>query len=74
MEIRILQMEELGTAAGISLFVFDTCLRNRMEFTQTISFVEDYLKVNHLTELCQENKLIVWGAFEQEQMVGVSAL
>ena len=74
MEIRILQIEELSIAAGVSLFVFDTCLRNRMEFTQTISFVEDYLKVDHLVNLCQENKLIVWGVFEQEQMIAVSGL
>lgn len=74
MEIRILRIEELGIAAGLSRFVFDTCLRNRMEFIQTISFIEDYLQQNHLQNLYEENKLIVWGAFEQEQMVGVCGL
>ena len=74
MEIRMLQIEELKNAAGLSRFVFDTCLRNRMEFTQTISFVEDYLQIDHLQKLCDENKLILWGAFEETQMIGVCGL
>lgn len=74
MEIRILQETELANAAGLSRYVFDTCLRNRMEFVQTIGFVEDYLKVENLEILCREKKLTVWGLFEQEQMVGVAGL
>ena len=43
MEIRLLKEEELQNAAGLSRFVFDNCLRHRMEYPQTITFVEEYL-------------------------------
>lgn len=74
MEIRILQEAELANAAGLSRYVFDVCLRNRMEFVQSISFVEDYLKAENLVALCSENKLTIWGVFEETQLVGVSGL
>lgn len=74
MNIRMLREEELIHASGLSRYVFDTCLRNRMEFTQTIPFVENYIAEANLKNMCQENKLIVWGAFEEEQLVGVSGL
>lgn len=74
MEIRVLREEELIHASGLSRFVFDTCLRNRMEFMQTIPFVEEYISEINLRELYREGKLTVWGAFEQEQLVGVSGI
>lgn len=74
MEIRILREEELANAAGLSRYVFDTCLRNRMDFPQTIGFVESYVSVENLTRLHREQKLTVWGAFEMQQLVAVSAL
>jgi len=74
MNIRILEELELGQASGLSRYVFDTRLRNRMEFTQTIPFVEDYISEVNLRAMCRENKLILWGAFEQEQLVGVVGL
>lgn len=74
MEIRVLREEELGHASGLSRYVFDTSLRNRMEFTQTIPFVENYISEMNLIEMYKENKLVVWGAFEQEQLVGVAGM
>ncbi len=74
MEIRILKEEELVQAAGLSRYVFDTCLRNHMEFTQTIPFVENYITETNLRTMYQENQLIVWGAFELEQLVGVAGM
>ncbi len=74
MEIRILKEDELIHASGLSRYVFDTCLRNRMEFTQTIPFVENYISEGNLKALALEQKLIVWGAFEEEQLVGVAGL
>ena len=74
MEIRILQDEHLANAAGLSRFVFDNCLRNRMEFPPTLTFVEDYLKVENLQKMREEGTLTIWGVFEQEQLVGVSGL
>ncbi len=74
MEIRILQETELANAAGLSRYVFDNCVKYRMEFPQTIEFVEKYLTAENLMMLHKEAKLIVWGAFEQGQMVGVSGM
>lgn len=74
MEIRILQEEELANASGLSRFVFDNCLRNRMGFAQTIHFVEEYIAEINLKKLYREETLIMWGAFEQEQLVGVAGL
>lgn len=74
MEIRELVEEELGNASGLSRYVFDSCLRNRMEFTQTIPFIENYISVTNLKEMHREGKLIVWGAFEQEQLVGAAGM
>ena len=74
MEIRILQEIEIPNAAGLSRYVFDTCLRKRMEFEQTIGFVEEYLLPEHLMEMAREEKLTLWGVFEGEQLVGVSGL
>lgn len=70
----MLREEELIHASGLSRYVFDTNLRNRIEFTQTIPFVENYISESNLSEMCRENKLVVWGAFEQEQLVGVAGL
>lgn len=74
MEIRILQETELKIASGLSRYVFDYCLRNRMEYPQTIAFVEEYIMEANLRKLCEEGKLILWGVFEGEQMVAVSGM
>lgn len=74
MEIRILKEEELVNAAGLSRYVFDNCLRNRMEFPQTTAYVESYVSYDNLKNMQKEGKLTLWGAFEQEQLVAVSGL
>lgn len=74
MEIRILQREELKIASGLSRYVFDSCLRNRMEYPQTIAFVEEYIAEEHLIKMQEEGKLILWGIFEDMQMVAVSGM
>lgn len=74
MNIRILKESELIQAAGLSRYVFDTCLRNRMDFTQSIPYIEEYISGANMHKLCLENKLIVWGAFEGEQLVGVGGM
>lgn len=74
MIIRILKEEEMVHASGLSRYVFDTTLRNRMEFTQSIPFIEKYISESNLQCMTNESKLIVWGAFEGEQLVGVGGL
>ena len=74
MEIRILQNEEINIAAGLSRFVFDNCLRNRMEYPQTIAYVEEYIAEENLKTLCEEAKLRLWGVFDDGRLVGVSGM
>jgi N-acetylglutamate synthase-like GNAT family acetyltransferase len=74
MEIRFLQEEELANAAGLSRFVFDTCLRPKMEFPQTISFVEAYLSEENLRTKVSEEGLLLWGVYESGQLLGVSGM
>lgn len=74
MLIRILEQMEIPNAAGLSRYVFDVCLRNRMEYEQTIGFVEEYLKPDHLLEKIQAGNLIIWGVFEGPQLVAVSGM
>lgn len=74
MEIRILQNEEIKNAAGLSRYVFDSCLRNRMEYPQTIAFVEKYITEDYLKNLHEACELILWGAFEGEELIAVSGL
>ena len=74
MEIRILQKEELKIASGLSRYVFDVCLRNRMEYPQTIAFVEEYIAETNLEKMFDACELILWGGFEGGQLVAVSGL
>lgn len=74
MDIRILQSEEIRIASGLSRYVFDTCLRNRMEYPQTIAFVDEYIAEENMTRLQEECKLVLWGVFEENQLVAVSGM
>ena len=74
MEIRILESEEIKNASGLSRYVFDYCLRNRMQYPQTVAFVEDYIAEANLKKLYDACELILWGAFEEQQLVAVSGL
>lgn len=74
MEIRLLQENEIANASGLSRFVFDNCLRNRMSFAQTIHFVEEYITEANLRKMYQDETLLLWGVYEQEQLVGVGGL
>jgi len=70
----MVRREELNTASGLARYVFDNCLKYRMEFSQTIAFVEEYIAEENLKQLYDACELILWGVYEGEQMVAVSAL
>ena len=74
MEIRLLQEEELKVASGLARYVFDTCVRERMEFEQTAAYIEEYLSWEHLLEMVQNGQLFLWGGFEDNEPVAVSAM
>jgi len=74
MEVRFLEETELEYAAGLCRFVFDNCLRIRMDFPQTISFVEEYLTESNFKKQKEEGKLLLWGVYAQRQLLGVAAM
>ena len=74
MQIRLLQAEELENAAGLSHYVFDKCLRSRVEHEATLGYIDAYLTAENLMELTQEEKLFVWGAFDGDILIAVSAM
>ena len=74
MNIRLLQAEELENAAGLSRYVFDKCLRSRVEHEETLGYIDAYLTAENLMELTQEEKLFVWGAFDGDILIAVSAM
>ena len=74
MEIRFLKEEEIKHAGELSRFVFDTCLRPRMEFPQTITFVEEYLAEDNLRAMTSEGKLYLWGVFFNAKLVAVGGM
>lgn len=74
MEIRILKEDELAYASGLSRFVFDDCLRNRMDFAQTIPFVENYISDQNLKTMVREGRLTVFGAIEEGRLIGIGGV
>ncbi|MBQ8039183.1 MAG: GNAT family N-acetyltransferase [Lachnospiraceae bacterium] len=74
MEVRLLNEQEIKHAAELSRFVFDNCLRPRMEFPQTVAFVEGYLAESNLRAMKAEGKLFLWGAFVNEKLIGVGGM
>lgn len=74
MEIRFLQEDEIANAAGVARFVFDHYLRNRVEFPQTIEFVEEYLTEANLKQQKEEGRLLLWGAFESGRLWAVGGM
>lgn len=74
MTIRIVRREELNIASGLARYVFDNCSKDCIEHPQTIAFVEEYITEENLRQLYDTCELILWGVYEGEQMVAVSAL
>lgn len=71
---RILKESEIEVAAKQSRYVFDTCLRQRVNNEQTLSFVEDYLLPYQLKEKVQSGQLILWGAWNRNGLCAVSGM
>ena len=74
MNIRLLQAEELENAAGLSRYVFDKCLRSRVEHEETLGYIDAYLTAENIMELTREGKLFVWWAFDGDILIAVSAM
>ena len=74
MEIRLLNREEIPKAAEIANGVFQYCLRSSFADDASVRFFVDYAKPEKLLEMNDCGRLQLWGAFEQQQMVAMSAM
>ena len=74
MEIRILQENEIPQAAKITQGVFDFCLSGSITDQSLVDGFLEYSKEVHIRRMAAEEKVILWGVFEQGQMAGMSAM
>lgn len=74
MEIKILTTEQVPEAAGLARGVFDYCLRNTVSELQMVHAFEQYIRQEYLSSMISEGYLVMWGVYEQDNMIGVSAM
>lgn len=74
MEIKILTDEQLPEAIGLARGVFDYCLRNSIPNPKMIQAFEQYSHQDYLKHMMEEGYLVMWGVYEQETIVGMSAM
>lgn len=74
MEIRILQKHEIPQALQIARGVFDYCLGNSIPNPQMAAGFMDYTKQESIFRMVEDKVLVIWGAFEQGQMIGMSGM
>ncbi len=74
MEIKLLTTEQLPEAAGLAHGVFDYCLRNSINNPKMVQAFEQYSHQDYLKHMMEENYLVMWGAYDQGTIVGMSAM
>jgi GNAT superfamily N-acetyltransferase len=74
MEIRILQPEEYAEALQVAHGVFDYCLRQHISDPQLITGFRAYANEAAMRRMAEEDRLTLWGVFEQGRIVGMSAM
>ena len=74
MEIKLLTAEQLPEAAGLARGVFDYCLRNSIPNPKMIQAFEQYSHQDYLKHMMEDGYLVMWGAYEQGTIVGMSAM
>lgn len=74
MEIKLLTTEQLPEAAGLARGVFDYCLQNSINNPKMVQAFEQYSHQDYLKHMMEENYLVMWGAYDQGTIVGMSAM
>ncbi len=74
MEIKILTTEQLPEAAGLARGVYGYCLRNNVPNPKMSQAFDQYSHQDYLNNMMSEGHLVMWGAYEQDTIVGVSAM
>ena len=74
MEIKILNSKEAKTAVEFSRSVFNSMVRPNLNEPSTAMYFDQYMKEDEIAKQVEDETLTIWGAFEQDTLVGVSAL
>ena len=74
MEIRILEEQEIPQALVLATGVFDFCVSSNVPDPKLISGFMEYASTERITALASEHAITLWGAFEQGQLAGMSAM
>lgn len=74
MEARILTVEQIPEALSIARGVFDCCLRAQISDLEMVHIFLQYTEEQNIKKMVEEQKLTLWGMFEQQQMVAMSGM
>lgn len=74
MEAKILSQEQIPEALGIARGVFDYCLRTQITDLEMIHIFLQYTEEANIRRMTEEQKLTLWGIFEQGTMVAMSGM
>lgn len=74
MVVRVLRTEEISQAVKIARGVFDYCLRNSVADPQQVENFLQYANEVNISQMAAQGQITLWGAFEQNQMIGMSGM
>ena len=74
MEIKILTIEEMPQAVALASGVFHYCYGNQIKDQQTLDFFSSYVNQENIGQMMQQGRLVLWGGFEQNQLVAMSGM
>lgn len=74
MEAKILTTEQIPEALSIARGVFDYCLRAQISDLEMVHIFLQYTEEQNIRTMVEEQKLTLWGMFEQEHMVAMSGM
>ena len=74
MDIRILSIEEMPQAVALANGVFHYSYDNMFADGQVPEYFSSYANEENIGNLMRENRLILWGGYEQGNLVAMSAM
>lgn len=74
MEIKILTIEEMPQAVALANGVFHYCYGNQIKDQQTLDFFSSYVNQENIGQMMQQGRLVLWGGYEQDQLVAMSGM
>lgn len=74
MKVRKLDVNEIQQGVHLARWVFECCIRNRNANPMLEKYFNQYVDVDNLMGLHSQGRLTIWGVYEKEQLIGVSAM